>query len=181
MIEVLEQTSAKSGSVSPVAEPKTLSELFLRSLAEFDLPDALNYKKDGEWKNISSAELVRRAENIALGLYSLGLRKGDRAAILAANSPEWILADAGCQFAGVIDVPVYTTLTPDSVRYIVDDSAARIMFLQDIETYERIAPAIGDCVSVEKIVLFAAAGVDDARIITLEQLEAVGAGLNRKN
>ena len=84
-------------------EPKTLPELFLRSAAEFGLPDAFNYKKDGEWKQISSAEFVERAENIALGLYSLGLRKGDRAAILGANSPEWTLADAGCQFAGIID------------------------------------------------------------------------------
>lgn len=51
--------------------------------------------------------MVERAENIALGLYSLGLRKGDRAAILGANCPEWTLSDAGCQFAGVIDAPIY--------------------------------------------------------------------------
>ena len=128
-------------------EPLTLPELFLRNAAEFDLPDALNYKKDGEWLRISSRTIVERAENIALGLYSLGLRKGDRAAILAANSPEWTLSDAGCQFAGVIDVPIYTTLGPDSVRYIIDDSEARVFFLQDIETYERIKPAIADCSS----------------------------------
>ena len=102
-----------------VAEPETLPELFLRSHAEFNLPDALNYKKESEWKAISSTEIVERAENIALGLYSLGLRKGDRAAILAPNSPDWTLADAGCQFASVIDVPIYTTLAPESVRYIL--------------------------------------------------------------
>ncbi|MFN2500591.1 MAG: AMP-binding protein [Pyrinomonadaceae bacterium] len=82
--------------------------------------DALNYKKDGEWHSISSAEVVDGAEQIGLGLYELGLRKGDRAAILAPNSPEWTLSDAGCQFSGVIDVPIYTTLSPDSVRYIID-------------------------------------------------------------
>ncbi|MBK9528018.1 MAG: long-chain fatty acid--CoA ligase [Acidobacteria bacterium] len=157
-------------------EPLTLPELFLRNAAEFDLPDALNYKKDGEWLRISSRTVVERAENIALGLYSLGLRKGDRAAILAANSPEWTLSDAGCQFAGVIDVPIYTTLGPDSVRYIIDDSEARVFFLQDIETYERIKPAIADCSSLERFVLFHG-DAEDARIISFADLEAAGAEL----
>ena len=154
--------------------PATLADLFLESAREFDLPDALNYKKDGEWRAISSVEMIRRSENIALGLYSLGLRKGDRAAILAANSPEWTLTDAGCQFAGVIDVPIYTTLANDAVRYIIDDSETRVLFLQDRESYDRVNPAVCNCVSLEKFVLFDADGVDDERVISIEQLEAAG-------
>ena len=161
---------------SLAAEPPTLPDLFLRSADEFDLPDALNYKKDGEWQHISSRTIVERSENIALGLYSHGLRKGDRAAILAANSPEWTLADAGCQFAGVIDVPIYTTLAPDSVRYIIDDSEAKIFFLQDIETYERIKTALGNCRSLERFILFNGDAVDD-RIISFADLETAGAEL----
>src|SRR5258708_3326037 len=158
MIETLENPVAVETTMAPLAvfttEPATLPELFLRSAAEFNLPDALNYKKDDVWKKISSAEMVSRAENIALGLYSLGLRKGDRAAILAPNSPEWTLADAGCQFAGVMDVPIYTTLAPDSVRYIIDNSAARVLFLQDRETYTRIRSSIFNFSSLERISLF---------------------------
>ena len=93
----------------------TLAELFLQAAEKHNRADALNFKKDGEWQAISSDEMISRAENIALGLYSLGLRKGDRAAILAANSPEWTLTDAGCQFGGLIDVPIYTTLAPNSI------------------------------------------------------------------
>ena len=105
-------TIAKVDTLSspPTAEPRTLGDLIRRSLEIYDLPDALNYKNEGLWEAISSAELVSRAENIALGLYSIGVRKGDRAAILAANSPKWSSTDAGCQFAGVVDVPIYTTL-----------------------------------------------------------------------
>jgi long-chain acyl-CoA synthetase len=159
-----------------VAEPRTLPELFLRAAAEFDLPDALNYKDDGEWKRISSAEIVRRSENIALGLYSLGLRKGDRAAILAPNSPRWTLFDAGCQFAGIIDVPIYTTLSDDSVRYILDDSSARVLLLQDEDSYNRLLPSIKDCSSIEKIILFnpSAGGPE---LLSVADLEAVGARL----
>src|SRR5688572_14417462 len=91
-------------------EPRTLPELFVKAAAEHPRTDALSYKRGGEWRHISSKEIVSRAGNIALGLHSLGLSKGDRAAIISANSPEWTLTDAGCQFAGIIDVPVYTTL-----------------------------------------------------------------------
>ena len=158
-------------------EPQTLPELFLRSVTKYNLPDALNYKDAGTWKPISSAKMVERAENIALGLYSLGLRKGDRAAILAANSPEWTLADAGCQFAGVVDVPIYTTLAPDTVRYILDDCAARVIFLQDIETYNSLLPALEDCDSLDTFVLFKPDGANEKNIISIAQLEAAGGKL----
>ncbi len=162
-------------------EPTTLPELFLRSAAEFDLPNTLNYKNAGEWKAISSADMIERAENIALGLYSLGVRKGDRVAILAPNSPDWTLVDAGCQFAGVIDVPIYTTLAADSVKYILDDAEARIIFLQDTESYARLRPVLEECRSIEKVVLFSATDESDERLIALDELQASGEGLKSEN
>lgn len=156
------------------AEPTTLPELFLRSAAEFNLPNALNFKTDSEWKAISSVEMIERAENIARGLHSFSLRKGDRVAILAPNSPDWTLVDAGCQFAGIIDVPIYTTLTPDAVRYIIDDAEARVIFLQNGESHSRLMPIIEDCGSIEKIVLFEPNETGDERVFSLEQLEREG-------
>ena len=167
------------GGGVPIAAdmPQTLPDLFLRSATVYGLPDALNYKYGDEWKAISSVELIRRAENIALGLFSFGLRKGDRAAIVAANSPEWTLSDAGCQFGGIIDVPIYTTLAPETVRYIIDDAAARVIFLQDQETYDRLISAIGECKSIEKFVLFHTGTFADEKVISFEQLETAGANL----
>src|SRR5215217_7447342 len=75
-------------------EPATLPDLFRQALIKNNLPDALNYKDGTEWKAISSVEMISRIENIALGLYAFGFRKGDKAAILAPNSPEWTLVDA---------------------------------------------------------------------------------------
>ncbi len=178
MNQLLEKTvSAKRGVPLFDGEPRTLSELFLRSATEHNIPNALNYKFGNKWCAISSDEMIERSENIALGLHSFGLRKGDRAAILAPNSPEWTLTDAGCQFAGVVDVPIYTTLTPESVRYIIDDSAARILFIQDQAAYERISTAIAPCGSLEKFVFYDASGVEDARSVSLADLESIGANL----
>ncbi len=162
-------------------EPKTLSELFYYARDKYNRKDALNIKRNGEWHPISSDEIIERSENIALGLYSLGIRTGDRAAILAANSPEWTLADAGCQFAGVIDVPIYTTLTSDSVKYIINDSGAKAFFLQDVEAFERIAEIIPECETLEKVIFFGSEIIDSDDALTLTDLEKLGAELRKEN
>lgn len=166
--------SPKRGTPLYADEPRTLAELFLIGSEKFELSDALSYKKDGEWKRISSVEMVSRIANIALGLYSLGLRKGDRAAILAANSPEWTLADAGCQFAGVPDVPIYTTLAPQSVAYMINDSRSQVFFLQNLSAYERIAEIVSQCPSIKKLVFFDATGLELENAISLADLEKAG-------
>lgn len=162
-------------------EPRTLAELFLKAVEKKNRADALNYKKDGMWKAISSAEMISRAENIALGLYSLGLRKDDRVAILAANSPEWTLADAGCQLAGVIDVPIYTTLSPNSICYIIKDSGAKVFFLEDKETFERIDKILPECLALERCVFFDLNGVEAKNAISLEDLETAGEKLKAED
>lgn len=161
-------------------EPHTLAELFSFAAQKRPRSRALNYKKDGKWLSISSAEMIARAENIALGLYALGVRRGDKAAILAANSPEWTLADAGCQFSGVVDVPVYMTLAPNAVKYIVEDAGARIFFLQDKEIFERLGGILRECAALEKIVFFDAEGIETENAISLKELENAGAKLKNQ-
>lgn len=158
-------------------EPKTLAELFTKAVREKSRPDGLNYKRNDKWHPISSDEMLSRIENIALGLYSLGLRKGDRAAILSVNSPEWTLTDAGCQFAGVIDVPIYTTLAKDGVCYIINDSGARVFFLQDKEVYERLLKIFPECKTIEKLIFFDAQGIEAENAISLGELEKAGENL----
>jgi long-chain acyl-CoA synthetase len=158
-------------------EPQTLAELFRRAFRRHNRADALNYKAGGEWRRISSDEMRERAENIALGLYSLGLRKDDKAAILAANSPDWTIADAGCQFAGVVDVPVYTTLAETSICYIINDSGTKVFFLQDQATFERIAGIFPECKTIEKLVFFNPDGVTAENAMSLAELEKQGAAL----
>jgi long-chain acyl-CoA synthetase len=162
-------------------EPQTLAQLFYYARDKHGRADALNVKSDGRWRSISSDEIIERSENIALGLYSLGVRTGDRAAILASNSPEWTLTDAGCQFAGVVDVPIYTTLTSDSIKYIINDSGAKILFLENTGAFDRIATIIPECESLEKVVFFGSEVIDSDDALTLGNLEKKGAGLREQN
>jgi long-chain acyl-CoA synthetase len=157
-------------------EPQTLPEIFIKAAKRFDLSDALNYHADKGWEHISSQEMVETIATTAHGLKSLGLMPQDRAAILAPNSHNWTFADAACQFAGVIDVPIYTTLAPSSVAYILNDSGARLLFVADIEMYRGIAGVLKECPTVEMIVFFDGSGIEDvANAITFDTLLQKGA------
>jgi long-chain acyl-CoA synthetase len=175
----VEIRNPKSKSRVPLLadEPQTLAELFRQAFKKHKRADTLNFKKDGKWQKVSSDELCERAENIALGLYSLGLRKDDKAAILAANSPDWTIADAGCQFAGIVDVPIYTTLADNSVCYIINDSGAKVFFLQDKATFERITKIFPECKTLEKLIFFNAEGVTAKNAMSLAEVEKRGADL----
>ncbi|HEY0375353.1 MAG TPA: long-chain fatty acid--CoA ligase [Pyrinomonadaceae bacterium] len=155
-------------------EPATLVEMFERTVRLRPKPDALNYKRDGAWQSLSSEEMLARARAVALGLYSLGLGRGDRVGLLSENCPAWTIADAGCLFSGAIDVPVYPTLTPPQVAYILKDSGARVLFVQNWAKYEQVREALAGCPALEHIVFFDAGGAADESALTLAKLEERG-------
>lgn len=156
-------------------EPTTLVEVFERVLRVHTRPDLLNYKRGGRWHSISTEEFMRRARRVALGLNSLGLRPGERAAILSESLPEWVIADAGCLLAGVVNVPLYPTLAPRQVCYILKDSGARLLFAQHREAFERTKDAARECETLRHVVLMTGDVEGHEGALTLEGLEARGA------
>lgn len=172
-------TLSEPGARVPLSpdEPKTLVEMMERTHRLHDKADLLNYKRDGAWRTISTGEFINRARAIALGLHALGLRRTDRVALLADNCPEWTLTDAGSLYAGVIDVPIYPTLSPQHVAYILRDSGARILFVQNLEKFNRVKDAIKDCPSLEQIVFFDEPGAKAAGALSLAEVEERGRAL----
>ncbi|MEP6636276.1 MAG: long-chain fatty acid--CoA ligase [Acidobacteriota bacterium] len=156
------------------AEPRTLVEVFERVARLHKRPDTLNYKKDGHWHAISSDEMLAHSRRIAAGLYALGIRHGDRVAILSESRPEWTLTDAGCLFAGAMDVPIYPTLTPPQVRYILKDSGARVLAVCDHRKFLEMTEILRDCPAVQQIVFFDGKDVSRSEGLTLAELEELG-------
>ena len=134
------------------AEPATLVDVYERVVRAHPQPDTLNYKRDGAWQSMSSTEMLTRARRIALGLYSLGVRKDDRVALVSESRVEWVLADQGCIFAGAVGVPIYPTLTPPQAAYILKDSGARVMFVSDRAKSDELEPVLPECPALEHIV-----------------------------
>jgi long-chain acyl-CoA synthetase len=155
-------------------EPITLVDVFKRVARKNKRPDTLNYKHHGQWVSISSDQLLARARHIAAGLYSIGVRRGDRVALLSESRAEWTLTDAGCIFSGAVDVPIYPTLTAPQVRYILKDSGARVLVVQNQEKFAELANILLECSDIQSVVIFDSPGEHEIDAITLEQLEAKG-------
>ena len=109
---------------------RTLNELYFGALARFGTrPVAARSKRDGQWLDLSYPDLANRVQDLSLGLQELGIRPGDRVAILSENRPEWAIADYACLTARCTDVPIYPTLPPKQVEYCLCDSGAVAVFV----------------------------------------------------
>ncbi len=122
----------------PRPAPGTLTKLFFDAVSKFNRPDALQVKVAGAYKPISHSEVADRVRHAARGLSSLGVRRGDRVAILSENRPEWAIGDFACLTAGLTDVPIYPTLPADQIAYILKDSGAVAIFLSTKAQAEKI-------------------------------------------
>ena len=161
-------------------QPATLVELYERAARNHQKNDTLNYKRDGKWHSISSGEMLRQSRFVALGLYSLGLRKGDRVALLAESCVEWVLADQGCMFAAIVPVPIYPTLTPSQVAYILNDCRARALFIATRSKFVEVETALRECPALETILMFQPEAESLPNCLTFAELQARGRALDEQ-
>ena len=131
----------------------TLSRLFLQACRTHRKADRMMVKKHGAWKSISTAEFETTVRRLSLGFQALGLKPGDRVAILSENRPEWVMADFATLTAGGVTVPIYTSLLPDQIRYIVDDAGATIVVCSDRDLLRKVEAVRSALPSVEHVVL----------------------------
>ena len=132
-------------------EINTLADIFFASIAH-DVERHVMFKRGSEWQVISSRQLYGYVATLARVLKQWGIHKGDRVAILSENRPEWMIADFACVTTGIVDVPIYATLTADQTLYLLQNSGARVIFVSTLEQLRKIQ-AIREQTSLEKIVV----------------------------
>src|SRR5919205_1357988 len=137
-------TSAKTepNEFSSSREASSVPGLILAAVLRHNKEDALNHRSEGKWFNIPAATFIERVKNVALGLAALGVRPGDRIALLSENRPEWSIADLAILSLGAINVPIYTTQAVDQVDYILSDSGARAIFISTRRLYKHAQPVL---------------------------------------
>lgn len=167
------QTDAKSQSSESVS---SVPGLCLGAAVKHAKSDALNHKVGKDWIHISAEDFVSRVRNVALGLADMGIKPGDRIALLSENRPEWSITDLAILSLGAINVPIYTTQAVDQIRYILSDSGARVIFVSTSKLYLHAADAIHGLDFLEKIVFFEQPAKETPeRSMTLSTLESKGA------
>jgi long-chain acyl-CoA synthetase len=135
---------------------------------------AFNYKVDGQWINIPAEAFVERVKNVALGLAALGIRPGDRIALLSENRPEWSIVDLAILSLGAINVPIYTTQAVDQIDYILADSGPRAIFVSNKRLYKHAKPVLSKRVLEHLILLDDEAAEEIENTIPLSHLEENG-------
>lgn len=122
-------------------QPQRTFDLLERYRNEFaGKKDALVSKVRGKWIPVSAEEYVQYSTDIALGLLALGFEPGDKIATITNNRPEWNFIDMALAMAGIIHVPVFTTLTAEGYKTIFDHAGVKLAFVSDKALAVLISP-----------------------------------------
>lgn len=135
--------------------PTRLFDFVRYQLAHHPLERAYGGRKDGNWAYLSTAEVIRQAEELSAGLLKLGVKPGDKIALAVyQNRPEWVVTDLAIQQIGAINVPVYPTISPSDYEYIFNDAAVKFCFVGSGDLYDKVNKAKANVASLEQIFTF---------------------------
>ncbi len=159
---------------------QTLPELFLSAIKERPRPDCFSYRdQNRQYVDISSDEVLQSVRALRQALKSLGVKRGDRIAILSENRYEWALSDLAAVFCGCVTVPVYATLLPDTIKYILNDCQPVLIFVSTNEQAEKVDLVRDKVAGLRDIVSFEHTAVPD--VMTFDKLLDIGRNIMREH
>jgi long-chain acyl-CoA synthetase len=130
----MEVTAAPSATAS-----QTIADLIPNAAERYPDRAAIRHKQDGEWQDVTFAELDKIVGEVALGLIDLGVQPGERVCILANTRPEWSYADLAATSVGAVVVPIYQTNSPEECHWVISDSDACAIVCEDASQLAKIA------------------------------------------
>jgi long-chain acyl-CoA synthetase len=130
----------------------TVNDVLVRATGRGDRVAMMWQDADGAWKPISSVDLYGRVRALADVFRGWGVGKGDRVAILSENRWEWPVADFATLALGAVDVPLYPTLTPEQIGFMLRDSGAKVVVMSSRDQYEKLMEA-GELPELEHVVV----------------------------
>jgi len=129
-------------------------DLLERFTTDFPGINALSEKIKGEWIFYSSEKYSQISHQFGLGLLELGFKKGDKIMTVTNNRPQWNFVDMGMSMAGIVHVPVYTSMNAEEYNYIMKHSDAKMVIVSDQKLYEMIQPEAKKNKAVEHLFTF---------------------------
>ncbi len=155
---------------------RTINEVFKNRAQKYKQRLAVEKKLNKKWEKVTWGAYYDRARSVGLGLYSLGIKKGNMVAILSENRLEWVYTDMGTLGLGAVVVPIYTTLVAEEIKFIVENSESKVLFVENKMQLEKALSFIDEVESLEKIVVF---NKNDAKnphpaVMSFDELIAAG-------
>jgi long-chain acyl-CoA synthetase len=146
----------------------TLAQLIVNTVKAYPKPDFMLFKKEGAYTPISTQEFGDGVKHLALGLKALGFEARQKLCLLSENRPAWTMTDLATLCAGGLTVPIYTTLVPEQIRYIIDDSDATVVVVSNADHWKKIEPLRGGLSKVKHYITFADEA--PAGVLTLKEV-----------
>jgi long-chain acyl-CoA synthetase len=151
----------------------TLADLLPQAARLYGSAPAVMYKDGDEWVRRSFVEVEEIVRKLALGLVDLGVSRGDKVSILANTRPEWTYFDFAALSIGATVVPIYQTNSPEECQYVLENSDAKVVVVEDDEQLEKVRAVRDRLPLLEQVVRMTGESVD---AISLDDLAARGAG-----
>lgn len=122
--------------------PANLADLLTETARRFPGKKALLFKDNDRYLSYTWGEVSDKVTAVASALLAQGAKPGDRLALLSENRPEWLILDLAAQMLGVATVPIYPSLTPAEIQYILADSGAAFVGVSNKTLFEKLTPAL---------------------------------------
>ena len=149
--------SVKLGIQGRPDVPPRLFDLVPRYIEKYGYKDCLFAGKvNKQWVKYDGKKFYEITNSISYGLLKLGVKKGDRIALIANNAPEWNMIDFAIQQVGAICIPIYPTISHDDYKYIFNHSEASIAFFTNKHLYSKVADIIADIPTIKETYLIRA-------------------------
>jgi len=155
--------------------PGTLIGIFLETVARHRNASQFLRRRGERWESISGAAALDEVECLALGLRALGVRPGDKVALLSETRYEWAIADLAILANGAVTVPLYASLTAEECRYIIEDSEAVVAIASTPDQLVKLHHVAGRVPRLRHCAHFDPAPAAAARDLSWEQLRQRGA------
>ena len=151
----------------------TLADLLPRAAEIYGEMPAIRFKQGEEWVSRSFREIAETVRTLALGLVDLGVEKGDKVSILGNTRPEWTYFDFAALSIGAVVVPIYQTNSPEECQYVLENSDAKVVVVEDDEQLEKIRQVRDRLPMLEQVIRMTGSSND---AISSEDLAGRGSG-----
>lgn len=162
-------------------EINTLNDLFFYNVDNLSRPDLLRIRRDGLWRVKSSEEVKKEVEELSCALMAMGVKPGDKVAILSENRPKWLISDYAILTAGAVTVPLYATLNAPASAYIVQDSDAEVALVSNHEQANKLLSRKDSLPRLRDIVVMDSTGGKVEDLLSWEQVMEWGRDYASKN
>lgn len=138
---------------SKKAHTSTIVHRLWAQADQFGSKPALRYRFEDRWCEISWEEYRTRVLDVASGLQSLGIERGDRVCLLSHNQPNWVMGDLGILACGAVSVPAYPNSIPRQLGYLLQHAEAKVILVADGVQLRKIQQVWADCPKLQVAVL----------------------------